>query len=345
MINNRVISTPPLQAQASRIYWVDAAKALGLFLVFWGHILYGGSPIASVINRAIYSFHMPMYFILSGYVLKKDTTPFADYVNNKFYRIFLPAALLYLLTLPIYFLSLDYSETSLKHILADVFYIIGDCAYNLPIWFFFCMFQVLIVSKLLRLSEANLIKVIIVVLISLLLSFVFYVTGWKFFKIFGFDKCVLGLFFLSVGVLMRKLDYERMMKMVGVVGLLIWIVSGVILNTKVSMYGMDLGNFWLFLLSGICGSWFFFSFCKLFEKCERVRAYSEWTIFIVCTHYVLVGVFSKMASVFSIRGTYLFDISSAVFVLLALLAYKPICVFIKKLFPILMGQKRYAKNC
>ena len=86
-----------------RIYWVDAAKVLGLFLVFWGHVLYGGSPLGSVINRAIYSFHMPMYFILSGYVVKPESKPFRKHVHDKFKRILLPASILYVLTLPLYF--------------------------------------------------------------------------------------------------------------------------------------------------------------------------------------------------------------------------------------------------
>ena len=47
-----------------RLQWVDTAKSLGLLLVIWGHLLYGGTW--GRVNRAIYSFHMPLYFVLSG---------------------------------------------------------------------------------------------------------------------------------------------------------------------------------------------------------------------------------------------------------------------------------------
>ena len=76
------IKNPPQPVCCERLKWVDAAKAIGLFLVFWGHILYGGSSIGSVINRAIYSFHMPMYFILSGYVLRPESKPFNEYIRK-----------------------------------------------------------------------------------------------------------------------------------------------------------------------------------------------------------------------------------------------------------------------
>lgn len=68
MIGSKLRNTPPpthTQLGALRIKWVDVAKALGLILVFWGHILDGGITIQGDIIRVIYSFHMPMYFILS----------------------------------------------------------------------------------------------------------------------------------------------------------------------------------------------------------------------------------------------------------------------------------------
>ncbi len=119
--NPAVNRNPNSSQEIDRIKWVDTAKALGLFLVFWGHILYGGSSVGNVINRAIYSFHMPIYFILSGYVIKTGSECFPDYFRNKFYRIFLPALLLYLLTLPVYFYFLDYDNVNYKTIISTIF--------------------------------------------------------------------------------------------------------------------------------------------------------------------------------------------------------------------------------
>lgn len=46
------------------IDWIDTAKGLGLILVIYGHLLYTGTW--DVVNRAIYSFHIPMYFFYQG---------------------------------------------------------------------------------------------------------------------------------------------------------------------------------------------------------------------------------------------------------------------------------------
>lgn len=53
-----------------RIYWVDTAKGIGILLVIAGHCLqqhHGG-----LIFRTIYSFHMPLFFMIHGFLLKKD---------------------------------------------------------------------------------------------------------------------------------------------------------------------------------------------------------------------------------------------------------------------------------
>ena len=343
MIDNQIIFIPP-RSDNVRIKWVDTAKALGLFLVFWGHILYGGSDVAGVINKAIYSFHMPMYFILSGYVLKTDSKTFGAYLKSKFNRVLLPALIVYALTLPLFFYTLDRSTATLETILRTIFYFYGRCAYNSPIWFFFCLFEVYILAKLLRLAEADSKKLMIILIITLCLSFISYSFGWKIFNIFGFNKCILGLFFVSFGLAMKRISYEAKVKITGLISLPVWIVSGVILNTKISVYGMNLGNFWIFVISSIAGSLFFFALSKWMENIDRIREYAKWSIFIVCSHLVLVDAFSAISTHLSIRGTYLFDVSSAIFVLVSLFVYRYVCKFLEWHMPVVLGLKKNAKD-
>ena len=321
-----------------RIEWIDAAKAIGVFLVFWGHILYGGSNLGGVINRAIYSFHMPMFFILSGYVMKSDSLSFIDYCKNKIKRILLPALILYIITLPLYFYFLDYSTESFKTIFMTIFYVKGSCAYNSPIWFFFCMFQALIILKLIKITEVNN-KFLIAILIGcLLVSYIGYESQWNYLNLFGFNKCILGVFFMAIGILLKRISFEKRMVFCGAISFPVWIFTGVLLNDKVSMYGMHLGNFGLFVISSLAGSFAFFSFAKILKNSSMILLYSKWTIFIVCSHYVLVTLFQWISARLSIGGTFVFDFVSALFVLMSLFVYKPICVFIEKRIPILMGK-------
>ncbi|MCM1078821.1 MAG: acyltransferase family protein [Bacteroidales bacterium] len=56
--------------QGNRMVFVDVAKGLSMFFVILGHTIAPGFLWAIV-----YSFHMPLFFILSGFTTK--------YANNK----------------------------------------------------------------------------------------------------------------------------------------------------------------------------------------------------------------------------------------------------------------------
>jgi fucose 4-O-acetylase-like acetyltransferase len=59
---------------AGRTHWVDHAKAIGIILVVYGHVARGlfssnidtPEPFYTLMDQVIYSFHMPLFFFLSG---------------------------------------------------------------------------------------------------------------------------------------------------------------------------------------------------------------------------------------------------------------------------------------
>lgn len=80
----------------SRIGWIDNAKTVTIFLVVFGHclqILYSSNYIAKDIFDCIYSFHMSVFFFLSGYVYSADNKMTIIYLRKKFNRLIIPAYL------------------------------------------------------------------------------------------------------------------------------------------------------------------------------------------------------------------------------------------------------------
>ena len=71
-----------------RFSWLDAAKAYGIFLVFYGHIMYqmaeAGFAAAMIQMKLIYSFHMPLFFVLSGDLAKQKTQSYRLFLEGKF---------------------------------------------------------------------------------------------------------------------------------------------------------------------------------------------------------------------------------------------------------------------
>lgn len=71
----------------SRLAWVDIAKGMGIGLVFYGHFVERfrdlGVPGAAAQMRWIYSFHMPLFFLLVGLVYKERDLPFQAFITRQ----------------------------------------------------------------------------------------------------------------------------------------------------------------------------------------------------------------------------------------------------------------------
>ncbi len=72
-------SKPTTQSESSRQSWIDAAKGWGILLVVVGHALRGLHNVgllepvgwSHALDAWIYSFHMPLFFLLSGFFIEK----------------------------------------------------------------------------------------------------------------------------------------------------------------------------------------------------------------------------------------------------------------------------------
>ena len=76
-------------AETKRIDWIDAAKGFAILLVMMGH-----SDPPEVVMTWLYTFHVPLFFFLSGYVFKiKNGENFLSFVRRKIFTLVVPMIL------------------------------------------------------------------------------------------------------------------------------------------------------------------------------------------------------------------------------------------------------------
>jgi polysaccharide biosynthesis protein PslL len=93
---------------SKRIEYIDIARGIGILLVVLGHNDFG--YISPFVYKAIYSFHMPLFFFLSGYFLN-TSIPFFDFFKKRFHSLLKP----YLFTIfLIYFTSVSFEGMSFR---------------------------------------------------------------------------------------------------------------------------------------------------------------------------------------------------------------------------------------
>ena len=89
---------------AKRIEYLDIAKGIGILLVVLGHNDF--EVISPFVQRLIYSFHMPLFFFLSGYFINAFI-PFFDFFKKRFNSLMKP----YFFTIfLIYFTSVSFEK-------------------------------------------------------------------------------------------------------------------------------------------------------------------------------------------------------------------------------------------
>ena len=124
-----------------------------MFLIVLGHAISSSSSHAYPIYRIIYFINVPIFFVLSGYMLRiKERESFFEFLKNKFLRIMLPYffwALVFLI--PYFILGQDVADELSRKSSFNIWEQIGNVLYgngvnnalkqNSPLWFLPALFS------------------------------------------------------------------------------------------------------------------------------------------------------------------------------------------------------------
>ena len=182
---------------------ITIAKGIGILLVVLGHAL-KQTGVSNVPGNAlisiIYSFHMPLFFVLSGFVSVKilqysKMTEYINYIKSRAARLLIPYFVMGILYMPLkYFMNrfainpYDFSQ-SWKLILGD--------NPNTTMWFLYTLFWVSVIALIL-LRRSVLLPMLI---ISAILSCTAFILNWNF-------RVPKYLFFFILGIYIRD-HYEK----------------------------------------------------------------------------------------------------------------------------------------
>ena len=142
-------------SSGKRILWIDTAKAIGIFLVFYGHLI---EPLIKINSTAylqfkfINAFHMPFFFLVSGFFLKTTYKPIQR-IKTLFLRRIIPVFAFGILTLPFWIgRELFFSSTpNWEKIAHNIFqYVKGNPDINVITWFLICLFTTEVLALFIR---------------------------------------------------------------------------------------------------------------------------------------------------------------------------------------------------
>lgn len=316
-----------------RIVWIDIAKAVGIYLVVLGHGLDNTNPEENVIRNFIYIFHMPLFFLLSGYLFKKQNG-FGDYLHKNVYSLIVPYLFLnvvaLLLRLPIYICGYhDIIEDFIRLITGDAHAPAG------PAWFLLCLFWVRLVAF--GLSRVKLTIQIAILFFSAFAAYIFpYRLYWC------LDSVLMALPFYMLGCYMKGMSLIKYIKKYKAVVffMALFLTIGIsIIQESTAIYSRQMGNFSLLYYPGaLIGIIMTISACALVQYMNKfIMTMSSGSIIIMglhgCFYSYMSFVFSALLPENIIRHWEFPVIMSAI---VLLVMYYPI-LFIQKNFSQFIG--------
>ena len=273
--------------------WVDIVKGIGIILVVMGH---AGCPVLP--HGIIYSFHMPLFFFLSGLFIKRQCEKdFCTYVKKNFRSLLLPYFYFNILSIIFYYIMscIFHKELLLGSVQDNLIGIFVGMRFGSPyhhlLWFLPCLFFAkIIVYPMIKLFQKRLEWV------KLMLSSIALVIGLTYSSCatkplpLSFDASLVAAFFIVLG------DYYMKTKTVinKYVGkywniVLILVALSIIYNfNKVEMFNMTYGNWGLFLLGSLSIILLICYFCGRILYCNKfwrfVMDYGRFSLLVFATH-------------------------------------------------------------
>ena len=287
----------------NRMDALDIAKGIGIIFVIFAHVNY--TPELLVL---IYSFHMPLFFILSGVMFSREKYPtFRAYAAHRWKNLIVPYLLFSFLSLVYVFASERLCEfavdlTKEKYITSviQVFLAQGSAnVLNTPLWFVPCLLAVEIMYF--YISKLKTCWVIVVcailaccgwVLESGLLAF----DNTKLF--WSLDSALFALSFYATGNILSpylkraihtvKASRHRTWICIAafVVCFVIWLPL-TLRNGKISLGSKVLNNGFLLYLTGTVGTMGILAVSVLLEKCRFLKFLGTNTFCLMSVHYMI----------------------------------------------------------
>lgn len=154
----------------NRIVYIDIAKAICIILVVIGHYVPNGSPEWwIVINKIIYSFHMPLFLFASGFIYIatfKEKQNYWSFLTKKIKRLLVPYFVVSFLIISIKLLTEShmYVENP-KNIMSyvKIFYY-PEAGYFL--WFIWALWWMFVIVPLFKCKNSRLVLFVVSIILA-----------------------------------------------------------------------------------------------------------------------------------------------------------------------------------
>lgn len=341
-----------------RNHIIDIAKGIGIILVVFGHVINSNVDIfGKNVNNMIYIFHMPLFFLISGYLTKYEKNiDSKNYIKKKAKGILLPFFNFSLFWFFYWFIierrfRNQMAAPTIK-IFINIFLGTINEKYLLPnivLWFLPCLFISEVMYYIIRKINNYYLQNVLVIIL-----FIFGIILCKYNIIlpFGLETAFVSIIFLLIGNYFSVNENKiKNRKYLVITLFIIFYTISFMNNGDISMLGHNYGNPVLFLLGAISGSGIVYYLAKLINKnimlSKLISFYGVNSLTIMLCHDPIKRVIAKILSIILktsdelIRNNFFGSLLLTICILLIMI---PIIIIINNYLPFIIGKIKKQKK-
>ena len=314
-----------------KINYIDYSKGIAIFFVIFGHVYCGNN----IITTWICSFHVPLFFIISGFLLKLNKNKdIKSVILKKFKSLMVPYILFSIINILGYYLINGLPYIGLRENIFNTITLFGVGA----LWFLPALF----ISETLFLFEKNNIsknkyKALFYITIVFIIAIFIFVSKGNYNSVIGkltivLVRSMVALFFINIGYYLYKVINKINFKIYQILILAAISIILSTLNGYVDLWGVQFNNLPLYVFNSIIGSLLIIAITKKINHSKVLKFLGQNTLIIMATHQLILQAILKSSLI-----KYLNNIM-IIFIIL-LLEY-PLIKIINKYLPFMLGKKR-----
>lgn len=247
-----------------RLEWIDLAKGIGIILMVIGHM----PSIPSAVHNWIFSFHMPLFFFLSGYMFKKKKVKvcFRNSIR-KYLEPYFIYSVLFIIVDYIFFKDINAMKESTKR------FLLGQGGFDV-LWFFVSMFWIQTIYNFIEetIDDEKSVR-------SAVIALSVVATILKIGIAFKFSTSIVSILFFATGAEFRKVEVKWGAKLNIYIKMLAWLtvnVSCLSIINKAGWAVLDInsqqyGNLLITYIAAISGTLFIVFLSRILESCKVMK--------------------------------------------------------------------------
>ncbi len=282
-----------IMVNSKRILWVDFAKAVAIIMVIMGHAISEYSLNFKQLEIIIYSIHIPLFFILSGYTfkVKSDTK---TWIIKRIKGIMLPYLLFCFLIfcchiLEILILHLD-SGNFLKNLFSksgiiNTIFLTHKSVFS-NLWFLPCLlFSEIILYNILKYVKRKYLQRILCLLPGLIILLL------KINIVLPFSLCtiIVSIMYIYIGYEIKNLILNNKIIIICIILYIIAITYDIIIlncNLEQTVFNLNITYPILFLITSVSGSLIVMEICKKIKNSKVLNKIGINTLYIYGFHFI-----------------------------------------------------------